>query len=163
MAQERDGKGRFKRGWTGGPGAAAHKANKRRGALEQALIRQITPDQADAFVDRLYADAMEERDPTAIKVLTPYILGRPTDPLSTRQAHAPERIVRSEPMTIDAIALRAQQVLEAFEAGHGSEGEVKMVRELLETVLKARQLTDIQTELSTIKLLLEELREAQGA
>jgi hypothetical protein len=163
MAQERDGKGRFRKGWSGGPGASAHKANKRRAALEQALTRRISPDQADAFVDLLYAQAMQDRDPVAIKVLTPYILGRPTEPISAREAYAPERIPRAEPMDIDAIAIHAQQLLEAYEAGRGSESETKMVRELLETLLRTRQLTDVQTQMASIQTLLEALKEAQGA
>jgi hypothetical protein len=72
------------------------------------VTRRVTPAKADAFVDMLYESATQDRDLTAARILAPYILGRPPEPLSVLQAHAPERIARDTPMDLEAIATITQ-------------------------------------------------------
>jgi len=157
----RDGRGRFRRGniFATGAGAAAHKATKLRAKLQAAVTRRITPTKADAFVDMLYESATQDRDLTAARILAPYILGRPPEPLSTLQAQAPERIARDTPMDLEAIATTTQQILEAFASGRMGEGDVKIARELLETLLRTRHMTDVTTQLEQVHQLLEALNE----
>jgi hypothetical protein len=157
----RDARGRFRRGnlFAAGAGAAAHKATKLRAKLQAAVTRRITPAKADALVDLLYAAATQDRDMTAMRLLIPYILGRPPEPLSVLQAQAPERIARETPMDLEAIATTTQQILEAFAAGRLSEADTVMARALLETLLRARHMTDVATQLEQVHHLLEELNE----
>jgi uroporphyrinogen-III decarboxylase len=157
----RDRRGRFRRGnlFANGAGAAAHKATKLRAKLQAAVTRRVTPTKADAFVDMLYEAATQDRDLTAARILAPYILGRPPEPLSSLQAQAPERIARDMPMDLEAIATTTQQILEAFAAGKLSAADATLARAFVETLLHARQMTDVITQLEQVHQLLEELNE----
>jgi hypothetical protein len=161
----RDSRGRFAKGnQIGvGAGAAAHREVKVRAKLQAAITCRVSPEKVDAFVDMLLTKSIDEQDLVAARILGPYILGRAAEALTAAQAHAPEHIPRAEPMDIDALADKAQAVLQAFEVGRIGEGEAKMIRELLETALKARQALDLQAQLAAIQVLLEELKEAHGA
>jgi hypothetical protein len=161
----RDRRGRFRRGnlFAAGAGASSHKATKIRAKMQEAVTRRITPAKADRFVDVLYKSAVQDGDLIAARILAPYILGRAPEPLSDLQAHPPTKIAREIPMNLEAIATTTQQILEAFASGRMAEGDVKIARELLDTLLHARQLTDVQSQLASIQTLLEALKEAQGA
>jgi hypothetical protein len=157
----RDRRGRFRRGnlFAAGAGAAAHKATKIRAKMQEAVTRRITPAKADRFVDMLYDSAVQDRDLIAARILAPYILGRAPEPLSDLQAHPPAKIAREIPMDLEAIATTTQQVLEGFAAGRLSEADVSLARALLETLLRARHMTDVATQLEEVHQLLEELNE----
>jgi hypothetical protein len=157
----RDRRGRFGRGniFATGAGAAAHKATKLRAKMQEAVTRRITPAKADRFVDMLYDSAVGDRDLIAARILAPYILGRAPELLSDLQAHPPTKIARETPMDLEAIAATTQQILEAFAAGRLSEADAAMARALVETMLRARQVTDLATQLEQVHHLLEELNE----
>jgi hypothetical protein len=161
----RDRRGRFRRGnlFAAGAGAAAHKATKARAKLQRAIVTEVSPDDARRFVRVLLDKVLVDQDLTAAKILAPFILGRPADHLSDLQAHPPTKIAREIPMDLEAIATTTQQILEGFASGRLGEGDVKIARELLETLLRTRQLTDVQAQLASIHALLEDLKEAQGA
>ena len=157
----RDRRGRFRRGnlFATGAGAAAHKATKLRAKMQEAVTRRITPAKADRFVDMLYDSAVQDRDLIAARILAPYILGRAPEPLSDLQAHPPAKIARDTQMDLEAIATTTQQIIEAFASGRMGEGDVKIARELLETLLRTRHMTDVATQLEQVHQLLEELNE----
>jgi hypothetical protein len=62
-------------------------------------------------------------------------------------------------MDLEAIATTTQQILEAFAAGRLSEADATTARALLETLLRARHMTDVATQLEQVHQLLEELNE----
>jgi hypothetical protein len=157
----RDRRGRFGRGnlFAVGAGAAAHKTSKARTKLQQAIIAEVSSEDARRFVRVLLDKVLIEQDVATAKILAPYLLGRPVDPISDLQAHPPTKIVREIPMDLEAIATTTQQVLEAFAAGRLSEADANTARSLLETLLKARHMTDVATQLEQVHHLLEELNE----
>jgi hypothetical protein len=161
----RDPRGRFRRGnlFASGAGASAHKATKARAKLQQAIITEVSSEDARRFVRVLLDKVLVEQDLTAAKILAPFILGRPADHISDLQAHPPTKIAREMPMDLGAITTTTQQVLEAFASGRLSEADATLARALLETLSRTRQVTDVQQQLATIQSLLEQLKEAHDA
>jgi hypothetical protein len=156
MAKNRDGRGRFVRGWTGGPGAAAHRAVKLRAALQESILRKVTPAKADAVVEMLLERAIGAQDLVAARILAPFILGRPVDTIAARQAHPPDRIVSTAPMTVDDIAGALQEVLALYHSGRLDEASATTTQHLLSTLLQARQASDVDRKLTELLAILQE-------
>jgi hypothetical protein len=156
MAKQRDKRGRFRKGWEGGPGAGAHRVTQLRAQLQAAVTRVITPAKADQFVEMLFTQAVNEHDMVAARALIPYILGRPPEPVSPAElSPQPLDLVRLAPMSLDIIAGNLQRILAQVEAGQISEAEARLSMDLLDSLVKVRQIEEVARRLETIEDLLQ--------
>ena len=72
---ERDGRGRFTKGNSGGPGSPY---NRRVAELRSALLDAVTPKDVAAMVAAMIGKA-KDGDSVAFRVIAPYLFGKPSE------------------------------------------------------------------------------------
>ena len=152
---ERDERGRFRKGWAGGPGSAKHKYVQDRARLFEVLREEFTTEKLQILCRALFIQAING-EPRAAQLLLAYRLGKPPEAMSPRELFPLTRIPAEPTLSIEALSARLQRLLEDFEAGRVSEAEARMCRDILSALITARQTSDLERKLDEFRLALGE-------
>jgi hypothetical protein len=152
--QDRDEKGRFRKGWRGGPGGAKQAYVRARARLYEALMREFSVDDVRALLRALYNQAMDGNS-RAAGLLIAYLCGKPPDAMSARELYPAARVTRESVMSIEALSARLQRLLEDFEAGTVNAEDTRATRDILGSLIQARQIADVERKLDELRLIME--------
>jgi hypothetical protein len=152
--QDRDEKGRFRKGWRGGPGGAKQAYVRARAQLYEALMQEFSVDEVRRLIRSLYNQAMDGNTRSAALLMT-YLCGKPPEAMSAREMFPAVRVVREPVMSIEALSARLQALLENFEAGKVSADEARLSRNILSSLVQAKQHAELERKLDELRLMME--------
>jgi hypothetical protein len=150
----RDEKGRFRKGFRGGPGGAKHEYIRDRARLYDALRQQLSAEKLQTLWQRLYARALKG-DIRAAALLLSYRLGKVPDAMSARELYPAARVTREPALSLEALSGRLQALLEDFEAGKVSADDARMARDILTSLVQAKQGAELERKLDELWLIME--------
>jgi hypothetical protein len=150
----RDERGRFRKGNRGGPGGARQAYVRTRAQLYEALVQELSADEGRRLVRSLYSQAMDGST-RAAGLLFSYLCGKPADALSPRELYPAARVVREPAMSLEALSARLQALLEDFETGRIGDAEARMSRDILSSLVQAKQGAELERKLNELQLTLE--------
>jgi hypothetical protein len=151
---DRDEKGRFRKGWRGGPGGARQAYVRARARLYEALMQEFSADDVRALLRQLYRQAMEGNARSAALVLS-YLCGKPPESMTARELFPATRVTRAPVMSIADVSTRLQRVLEDFEAGAVSADEARLTRDILSSLAQVKQIAELERKLDELRLIME--------
>jgi hypothetical protein len=151
---DRDGKGRFRKGWRGGPGGAKQAYVRARAQLYEALMQEFSVDEVRTLLRALYNQAMDGNTRSAA-LLMAYLCGKPADAMSARELYPAARVTREPLMSTEALSARLQRLLEDFEAGKVSAEDTRVSRDILSSLVQAKQTVELEQKLAELRLILE--------
>jgi hypothetical protein len=152
--QDRDEKGRFRKGWRGGPGGAKQAYVRARATIYEALREEFSVDDVRALLRALYNQAMDGNSRSATLLLA-YLCGKPPEAMSPRELFPAVRVVREPAMSLEALSARLQALLEDFEAGTVSGEEARVAKDILSSLVQAKQGAELERKLNELQLTLE--------
>lgn len=152
--QDRDEKGRFRKGWRGGPGGARQRYVRARARLSEALTQEFSPDEVRVLLRALYDQAMNGSTRSAALLLT-YLCGKPADAMTAREMYPTARVIRAPVMSIEALSVRLQRLFEDFKAGTVNTEEARISRDILTSLVQARLTTDVERKFDELRLIME--------
>jgi hypothetical protein len=152
-ATGRDAQGRF------APGNKVARGNpfaRRMARLRSRALAAGSGSDLEAIVRQLVT-AAKAGDVAAAKVLLPYVLGRPPEPVD------PDRILQpqasgtegNQELPLAAIARALEGVWRQFQAGTMHGEDARLVKELLLGVLQVRQVIEVARKLEAIQAALD--------
>jgi hypothetical protein len=160
--QDRDEKGRFRKGWRGGPGGAKQAYVRARAQLHQALMQEFAVDEVRALLRALYSQALDGNTRSAT-LLMAYLCGKPPEGMSVREMFPTARVTREPVMSIEALSARLQRLLEDFEAGKVTLEDTRMSRDILSSLVQAKQNVELERKLNELQLIMERADNGQSS
>jgi hypothetical protein len=156
----RDDRGRFRKGWRGGPGGAKQAYVRARAQLYEALMQEFSVDEVRALLRALYDQAMDGNTRSAALVLV-YLCGKAPESLSPREMFPAARVTREPAMSIEALSVKLQRLLEDFEAGKVTLEDTRISRDILSSLVQAKQYAELEQKLAELRFILERSENGQ--
>jgi hypothetical protein len=151
---DRDERGRFRKGWRGGPGGAKQAYIRARAQLHQALMQEFAVDEVRALLRALYSQAVDGNTRSAALLLA-YLCGKPSEAMSAREMFPAARVTREPVMSIEALSARLQALLENFEAGKVGADEARVSLNILSNLVQTTQHAALERKLDELRLIME--------
>src|SRR5262249_28990431 len=119
-------------------------------------------DEVRALLRAFYNQALDGNTRSAA-LLVAYLYGKAPEAMNARELFPAARVVREPAMSIAALSARLQRLLEDFEAGKLSAEDTRVSRDILSSLVQAKQHAELERKLAELRLILERSDNAQSS